>query len=58
MKRLSLALALLPLPAFAHPGDHAQRGFFHLLTEPDHLAMLALGTAAVIYGLIKLGARR
>lgn len=41
-------LLALPLAAFAHPGDHPG-GFAslaHLLTEPDHLAML-LGAVAL-----------
>ena len=40
----------LPVAAFAHPGDHPG-GFAslaHLLTEPDHLAML-LGAVALGY---------
>ncbi len=50
MKRI-LFLALLPSAAFAHEGDHSHAGFFanlrHLLTEPDHLAMLATAAALV-----------
>lgn len=33
-------------PALAHPGDHAHFGFWDTLahlTEPDHLALAALG---------------
>lgn len=44
-----IALAL-PAAAFAHPGEHPG-GFaslVHLLTEPDHLAML-IGAAALGY---------
>ena len=40
----------LPMAAFAHPGDH-HGGFpslVHLLTEPDHLAMI-LGAAFIGY---------
>ena len=58
MKRMSLLSALLPVPAFAHTGDHGQSGLLHLLTEPDHLALRALGAAFVIYVLVKRGARR
>ena len=38
--------------AQAHPG-HAVGSFWHLLTEPDHLALLVLPwvvAAAVVYG--------
>ncbi len=50
MKRIIL-LTLIPTAALAHEGNHAQLGFFgnlhHLLSEPDHLAMLATATALV-----------
>ncbi|MCA2010827.1 hypothetical protein LCM17_04975 [Cereibacter sphaeroides] len=43
MRALPLALlTLLPTAALAHPGDHAQTGWLHALTEPDHLLMLAI----------------
>jgi len=51
--RHAVAGTLLALPtavAFAHPGEH-HGGFaslVHLLTEPDHLAMI-LGAAALGY---------
>jgi hydrogenase/urease accessory protein HupE len=44
------ALAMSAAPAFAHPGDHAfsiTQSFLHLLTEPDHLAMLAVAAVGV-----------
>ena len=51
-----IALVLLPTSAFAHAGDHAHGGFWtnlrHLISEPDHVAMLigaALLVAVVIY---------
>jgi hydrogenase/urease accessory protein HupE len=59
MKRLITLLAVLPTTALAHPGDHSHIGFIgnlrHLLTEPDHLAMLAaaVGVAAVVIYLRK-----
>ena len=56
MKRIFAALALLPTAALAHPGDHSHNGFWgnlrHLITEPDHAAMLAAAAvfvAAVIW---------
>lgn len=53
MKRI-VALSLIPTAALAHEGDHSHNGFFtnlrHLLTEPDHLAMMA--TAALIIGVL------
>ena len=48
MTRLMIpALALLATPALAHPGDHAQANLLHMLSKPDHLAMLALGAAVL-----------
>jgi hypothetical protein len=50
MKRI-IALSLLPTAAFAHAGDHAQGGFWtnlrHLISEPDHMAMLAVAATVV-----------
>jgi hypothetical protein len=51
-KILTTAIATLGFSstAFAHPGEHAfnvANSLIHLLTEPDHLAMLALGAAVV-----------
>ncbi|RUS60806.1 hypothetical protein EGN72_07910 [Pseudorhodobacter sp. E13] len=56
--RHSLTLfALLPSAAFAHAGDHAAQSvlqnLWHLVTEPDHLAIaaavvLAVGAAAYL----------
>lgn len=53
MKRLALALTLLPSAALAHPGDHDATGLWHLLTEPDHLAMIAVAVAALGYALYR-----
>ncbi len=51
MKRLAILFAILPGVALAHPGGHAQNGVLtnlaHLLTEPDHLLMLAEGAALI-----------
>ncbi len=58
MKRLTAAFALFPTLALAHPGDHGHAEWLHLLTEPDHAAMIALGVAALAYGVFKLRARR
>jgi hydrogenase/urease accessory protein HupE len=53
MKRI-VALSLIPTAALAHEGDHSHGGFFgnlrHLLTEPDHLAMMA--TAVLLVGVL------
>lgn len=50
MKRI-IALSLLPTAAFAHAGDHGHGGFWanlrHLISEPDHLGMLAVAAVAV-----------
>ena len=51
MKRTFAVLAVLPSAALAHPGDHGAAGVFanlrHVLTEPDHLALLAVVVAVV-----------
>lgn len=47
---LALPAALSSAPAWAHPGDHSSvlSNFVgHLLTEPDHLALVVLCVAAV-----------
>lgn len=41
-KRPILALAALPTPAFAHSGDHSHTAPTHMLTEADHLAVIAV----------------
>jgi hypothetical protein len=53
MKRLIAALAVVPSAALAHPGDHRLAEFLHLITEPDHLAMLALGVAVLAWAVFK-----
>lgn len=52
MKRI--LLALLPTPAFAHQGDHSHSGLLHLLTEPDHLLLMGLAVAAVVWAFVKV----
>ena len=38
-------------PAAAHPGDHSHVDVItHLLTEPDHLAMIGLALAVAVAG--------
>jgi hydrogenase/urease accessory protein HupE len=44
----AITLAILATPAMAHPADHSfdfLQSIAHLLTQPDHLALL--GAAAV-----------
>ncbi len=50
MKRLSFAALLAPTAALAHPGDHRHVGLFHFVTQPDHLAMIALASAFAALG--------
>lgn len=56
MKRLTFALFAIATPALAHPGDHSTTGLVHLLTEPDHLAILAL--AGLVVAFVVYRARR
>ena len=57
MKKIALGTFILAVgstAAFAHPGTHAMpavQSLLHLLTEPDHLAMIAtvLVAAAALY---------
>jgi hydrogenase/urease accessory protein HupE len=58
MKRLAFGLSVLMSPAFAHPGDHAETGLFHFLTEPDHLALLALAAVVGIIAVVRYRSRR
>lgn len=58
MKRLIAALAVVPSAALAHPGDHRFADLVHLVSEPDHLAMLALGVAVLAYAVFMLRARQ
>ena len=49
MKRLILLLSSTPSLALAHPGDHGGQAVWHFLTEPDHLAILALAGLVVAF---------
>jgi hydrogenase/urease accessory protein HupE len=49
MKRILIAALLIPAAALAHPGDHRADGVLHFLSEPDHLALIALGAAVLGY---------
>ena len=53
MKRILPTLILLPSVALAHPGDHHATGLLHLLTEPDHLAMIAVVVAVLGYAIYR-----
>jgi hydrogenase/urease accessory protein HupE len=47
---LAVLLSLAALPALAHPGDHhgdLAALLWHLVSEPDHLAMMSI---AIIVG--------
>lgn len=57
MNRLVPAFALLPTAALAHPGDHRASILWHLLTEPDHLAMIAVVVVGLGYVIFKLWSR-
>lgn len=58
MERCLAVLTLFaPSAAMAHAGDHGQSGSFHLLSQADHLAMIALGVACVVLLLAKLRSR-
>ena len=55
------SLCLVPMglatPARAHTGDHGPADLMHLLTQPDHLAMIGLGIAVVVLVAVKLWRR-
>jgi hydrogenase/urease accessory protein HupE len=57
MKRLASAIVVLPSVALAHPGDHHATGLLHLLTEPDHLAMIAAVVAVLGYAVYRWARR-
>jgi hypothetical protein len=56
--RLLAFLTLLPAAAHAHPGVHSGADLFHLLTEPDHLAMAGGVVGVVVAVLLWLRKRR
>lgn len=50
---LLFMFALAPVSAWAHPGEHHVNflgGIMHLLSEPDHLAMVLIAVVAGIAG--------
>ena len=57
MKRLSVLLVTLPTVVLAHAGDHSGLGLAHLLTEPDHLVLIAACVAVVALVVYKLRSR-
>jgi len=57
MKRIATAALVLPSAALAHPGDHRTDGLLHFLSEPDHMALIALGAAVLGYAVWKLWSR-
>jgi hypothetical protein len=57
MKRLSALLTFAPSMGLTHPGDHRADGVLHFLSEPDHLALIALGAAVLGYAVWKLWSR-
>lgn len=59
MKRTALlALALFTTPAAADPGHGMSGSLVHLLTEPDHLAVLALLAGAAVFTFRRFRIRR
>ncbi len=58
MKRLILLTLATATPALAHPGDHATSGLVHFLTEPDHLALMALALGVAVFLVFKRRSRR
>ncbi len=60
MKRTALLAAAAfatTTPAFADPGHGMAASFFHLLTEPDHLGVIAVLAAAGWYSVRRLRAK-
>ncbi len=59
-KFFALTLVLFSPLAMAHPGEHHMgwlAGIAHLLSEPDHLAMLLLAVVVGAYGALALRRR-
>ncbi|KAF0137915.1 MAG: hypothetical protein FD152_32 [Xanthobacteraceae bacterium] len=48
MKRVTRLPIAAASPDSAHPGDHGTSGLAHLLTQPDHLALMALASGVVV----------
>jgi hypothetical protein len=57
MKRLTALLVALPTVALAHAGDHSGLGLTHLISEPDHLVLIAACVAVVALVVYKLWSR-
>ena len=57
MKRLTALLVALPTLAMAHAGDHAGLSLTHLLTKPDHMALIAALGAVMALVIYKLRSR-
>ena len=57
MNRLTVLLVTLPTVVLAHAGDHSGLGLTHLLTEPDHLVLIAACVAVVALVVYKLWSR-
>ena len=62
MKRLTALLVTLPslvMPrlALAHAGDHSGLGLTHLISESDHLVVIAACVAVVALVVYKLRSR-
>ena len=57
MKRLTALLVALPTVALAHAGDHSGLGLTHLISEPDHLVLIAACVAVVALVFYKLWSR-
>jgi len=53
----AVALFLFAAGAQAHPG-HAVADFWHLLTEPDHLAMILLPVAIAAVAVVRRRRRK
>ncbi len=58
MKHAVFLFLATTVPALAHPGDHAESGWVHFLTEPDHLALMALAVVVAAVVILKRRSRR
>lgn len=48
MRFLALAPILVPTAALAHPGDHSDAPWWHVLTQPDHLGWAVVIAAVAV----------
>ena len=46
---VSMAALAWATPALAHAGDHGAMPFAHLVSEPDHLAILLVAAGLTLY---------